>query len=710
MQARLFSSFPSQDRATSSTEPESPLSGNEVSGGLIKVDVLTTDKAGKPTAALKSTDFLVLDNGQPNRILSFQAFDRASLRPDPPVEVILVIDTLRMPGMLASHEREEVDKFLRQSEGHLAYPVSIFRLRDSGLWLVADRSEDGNALAAEVAHDDQGQARPIRKALGPSGLYGSGLEETPGLLALKSLADILTLERQKSGRKLLIWIGPRREENGVPFEQQSVFNMIVWFSTLLREARVALFSYSEGESQRDVRSMRYKDFLSGVTSIREAGFESLNRKVLAIQSGGRVLDSPEELSEQIAGCVAEASDFYTLSFNPNPANQRNEYHDLKIQIRTRGVTARSNTGYYDQLFYQDQTNLTARHVTVEQLEHLLKGFHGKSDRDLAHLLSRLELTERLSETKLSSWMADTRGAKSSESLVALADASAFLAPPAAEIPVNAPPNASEQREMVSLADAYLNEAIPKLPNFFATRTTVRFEETPQHDEGGATIEYQALRMVEKTKEMVLYRRGHEEVDAEAAKHAKQKKYEPYLATYGTFGPILGAASDAVVESTDFGWSRWEQDKKGVRAVFRYTIPQEKSHFRVVYCCLPDGDGTTSFHTVRGYEGEITLDPATGAVLRLTMEADLNGDLPIIRSQVLVEYGPVDIGGKTYICPVKSIAIWRSRTVSLLALDWGQSFRSYGPFATMLSDLTFDDYHIFRAESHMLTDAPAPEKK
>jgi hypothetical protein len=168
-----------------------------------------------------------------------------------------------------------------------------------------------------------------------------------------------------------------------------------------------------------------------------------------------------------------------------------------------------------------------------------------------------------------------------------------------------------------------------------------------------------------------------------------------------------------LESTDFAWSHWELDANKVRAVFRYKIPQEKSHFRVGYCCLPDGDGTSSFQTVQGYHGEITLDPVTGAVLRMTMQADMNGDLPIIRSEVLVEYGPVDIGGKTYICPVKSVAIWRSRTVSLLALSdwgWGQSFRSYGPFATMLTDLTFDDYHIFRAESHVLTDAPESEKK
>jgi hypothetical protein len=94
-----------------------------------------------------------------------------------------------------------------------------------------------------------------------------------------------------------------------------------------------------------------------------------------------------------------------------------------------------------------------------------------------------------------------------------------------------------------------------------------------------------------------------------------------------------------------------------------------------------------------------------------MEADLNAELPIVRSEVMVSYGPVDIGGKTYICPVTSIAIWRSRTVGVLALtDWGDSFRSYGPFATMLNEMDFDDYHIFRAESHVLTGVPEQEKK
>jgi VWFA-related protein len=677
--------------------------------GLIRLDVVVTDKSGKPVSNLGPTDLSLLDDDQPSRVLSFHAFDGTSTPPDPPVKIILVIDTLRMPVLLASHVREEVEKFLQRNDGHLSHPLSIFRLLDSGLWLVAEPSRDGKALAEQVAHD--GQLRSIRKAVGPAAMFGSSPQpDPPGLLALKALGDIATAERQKPGRKLLVWIGPRREENGTPFEQQRVFNMIVWFSTLLREARIALYSFSEGENDHDPRAVRYKDFLNGVKSAREAEFNVLDRKVLAMQSGGGVLGATDDLASEIAKRVDEDSTFYTLSFNPAPADHPNEYHNLKVLVGTSELAAHTVTGYYDQPYYLDQPNVMAKRVTVEQLDQMLKATRGKSDREVAQRLSNLELTEQLSNAKLSSWSGDLRGPKAREALVALADTSAFLAPPVSEIPSDAAPDASAQRSMISLADEYLNETIPKLPNFFATRTTVRYDETPAADDGGPKIEYQPLHRVESSKATVLYRRGREEVTSEAAERSKAKTVDPYLTTYGTFGPILGAANDAIA-SNDLRWKRWERDADRLRAVFSYQIRQEKSHFQVGYCCLPEGDGTTSLQIVRGYHGEIMIDPASGAVLRLTIQADLNQGLPLVRSDIVVDYGPVELGGRTYICPVRSLAVWRSRTVSISALpDWNEEFRTYGAFSTMLNDMTFDNYHLFRAETRMLTDVPASEKK
>ena len=40
--------------------------------------------------------------------------------------------------------------------------------------------------------------------------------------------------------------------------------------------------------------------------------------------------------------------FYSVSFDPPPADGPNEYHKLEVRIDKPGLSARTNTGYYDQ--------------------------------------------------------------------------------------------------------------------------------------------------------------------------------------------------------------------------------------------------------------------------------------------------------------------------------------------------------------------------
>jgi len=67
---------------------------------------------------------------------------------------------------------------------------------------------------------------------------------------------------------------------------------------------------------------------------------------------------------------------------------------------------------------------------------------------------------------------------------------------------------------------------------------------------------------------------------------------------------------------------------------------------------------------------------------------------------MVEYGPVDIGGKTYTCPVRSVSIARGRTVVVLK-GYADSLKSGGD-STLLNDVTFENYHVFRSESRIIT--------
>jgi VWFA-related protein len=719
-------------------------STSDTAEGLIKLDVVVTDESGKPVSGLEAKDFTLLDNGEPNKILSFQAFDGVSAKPDPSVEVILVIDTLGLPARLASYEREEVERFLKQNGGHLAQTVSIFGLADNGLWTVPQISSDGNVLAAEIAQNKQ--LPLVRRTLSsqrgePLGSFA--FEDPPGLSALKALFDIATEEVRKPGRKAMVWVGPGWGiGSGVRFasslDRQFLFDEIHWFSTLLRETRIALYSFSVGEVDRfdltmdspiTPRAKLFEAYLKGVKSSKEASIDALDRKVLAVQSGGRVLAPSDDLRtdilhtgltdsvpafdlvSQINSCVEEAGAFYTLSFNPARTDRSDEYHDLKVQITKPGLTARTSMGYYDEPYFYDQPHPVARRVTVAQFEQALTESRGSRDEKLAKQLSEFELTERLSDAKLTSLQAVVRGAKANAALVALADTSEFLDPPASEMPADAPPDISEQGSMIALAIDYLNKTLPRLPNFFATRTTIRYEETPEHyDQAGRSkIDYQSLHWTDASSATVLYRSGTEIVDSGAEKPKKPKVEEAGLTTEGTFGPILGAVGDAIAAPEGLTWKRWERGANGLRAVFRYAVPENRSRFQVGFCCLLDSDGTTSFQMLAGYHGEIAIDPESGAVLRLTVEADLEPTLPLNRSGLMVEYGPVKIGGKTYVCPLRSVSISRSRTIKTLT-GFSQGFRTYGPYSTMLNDVAFTDYHMFRSETRILTGVdPGAEK-
>jgi VWFA-related protein len=692
------------DKAPNSDAPE----------GLLKLDVVVTDQSGRPATGLAAKDFTLLDNGQPSKIVSFHAFDGIAAKPDPPVEVILVIDELQVPADLVRHERLSVEAFLRQHGGRLAQPVSIFSLAASGFWQLAEPSRDGIALAAEVEHNRL--VRLIRRIKGslrgdvPASL---SLKDPPVLEALEAIGALATAARRRPGRKLLLWVGPGWGIGSGTYAESTVskerdFYTIRWFSTLMREAHVALYSFSVGES--NPRSQSYLGYLHGIQSTKEANAMLFYRKVIAVQSGGRVLDRSDDVVAQIESCFRDAGAFYTLSFDASHADHPAEYHDLQVEIDVPGLTARTNTGYYDQPFYSDEPDPAIKPVAVEQLEHVLEGFQGDRDSDEARQLSELELTERMSEAKLARWMASLRGKKTRQALTALADVSAFLDPPPAEIAADAPPDAAARQRILSLAADYLNTTIPRLPDFFATRATVRYEQTQLFDEATTKIDNQPMHVADSYSESVIYRNGSEVADSGAGRHTKRIGKEPYLITYGTFGPILGFVHDALAVPGDLTWSRWEKAAGGPRAVFRYRIPAARSLFQTWGCCLPDGDGTGGFQRLAGYHGEIAIDPQSGAILRLQAEADLKGFVPAARSGIVVSYGPVEIGGKTYICPVKSVSRMRMRSVADLG-EWDESFRTYGPHATMLNDITYEDYHKFRGEARVLPgydSAPKPE--
>ena len=660
--------------------------------GFIKLNVMVNDATGKPVPGFTANDFRLYENGREQKILSFQAFTGRGAGSEPPVKVILLLDTLDVPRELARDERNAVMFYLRKSEGQLARPTSVLLFSEDGLWKIPKSSTDGNALAQEI---EQNKLTLVRRNLPKPGSHvTSGYIVDPIEYELKALGQIATDERREPGRKLLIWVGPGEDIRtggiGGARIHTDLFGTICWFSTLLREAQVTLYSFSVGET--DPRAHLYEEHLGGASSNR-ADIMSLNRKVLAVQSGGRVIDPGLDIEGEIEKCVGESGRFYRISFDPFAAEHPNEYHDLKVEIEKPGLSARTSTGYYDQPWYSTDQIPRLKRVSLDELQKILEV--DESDAEKAHQLTGVELSARLTERRLASLYNVAHGKRTRQQLRILADASSFLNPPADEILAAPAPTSEERQHMISMASAYLASAINTLPDFFADRITTRYQETPRNLQAG--VNYQPLHQTDSSTTTVRYRHGREESDA---RFHGLRFGNPELITYGVFGPALQDVFKAVEKSGSLTWIRWELETTGRAAVFRSNIPLDQSLRDVWICCRPDGDGTQAYQRYAAYHIEIAIEPDTGAILRLSFQFDLQSTAVLTRSDIMIEYGPVQIGGKTYDCPLRSVSINRSRNVSVLS-EWDESFRSYGPYATMLNDIAFDHYHMFRSESRIL---------
>ena len=186
---------------------------------------------------------------------------------------------------------------------------------------------------------------------------------------------------------------------------------------------------------------------------------------------------------------------------------------------------------------------------------------------------------------------------------------------------------------------------------------------------------------------------------------KDKKPEG-LTTWGIFGPILGTVLEDAARSK-LAWSHWEQGVSGPMAVFSYSVPKEKSHYTVDYCCVAEQSATSvadlsPFRQIVAYHGEIAVDPASGTILRLMLQAEMKASDPVAKSSIMVEYGPVEIGDRTYFCPVRSVSSTLAQTLQFNPNFLFPEAAALLPLKTKLNDVAFEQYHLFRADARVLT--------
>jgi VWFA-related protein len=170
--------------------------------GTINLDVVVTDGAGRAVAGLQQQAFSLLDNRKPQPILLFRAVDGTAgdgTAANPPVQVILLIDMANNLLHNVAYERYQIDKFLKQNGGKLVQPLSVMILSDQGVKAQPQPSTDGNWVA--------GGLDKIETSIHTIPVAGGYDAIERMAQSLKALRQIVTVEGQRPGRKVLIWIG-----------------------------------------------------------------------------------------------------------------------------------------------------------------------------------------------------------------------------------------------------------------------------------------------------------------------------------------------------------------------------------------------------------------------------------------------------------------------------------------------------------------------
>jgi hypothetical protein len=350
----------------------------------------------------------------------------------------------------------------------------------------------------------------------------------------------------------------------------------------------------------------------------------------------------------------------------------------------------------------------ATRVTVAQLEQFLasKQTSKESDVEIAERLGSVELTEQLTApTFLRIESEANLGPGTLQQLRLMAAFSIFCAPPAAELPTRAAPDQVSQQRMMNSAIEYVEGVLQRLPDFVAIRTTDSFEDTPQRTGSKHGKPKAEFHLVRESRRQITYRNGKEIVDSASGDSGNGQSESDSaltgLTTMGEFGPVLKTVLGDSVKGSVV-WSRWQIGEGGTLvAVLRYNVPKQSSRYLVDFCCYQksqDDPQSFRFFDTPGYHGELYLDPATGAVDAITLEAQLSEDDPVMVSGLAVQYGRVDIGGKSYICPVRGVAVSEIHGPVMEPADKVTPEK-------FINEVRFSDYHKFSSTVRMLPAGP-----
>ena len=289
----------------------------------------------------------------------------------------------------------------------------------------------------------------------------------------------------------------------------------------------------------------------------------------------------------------------------------------------------------------------------------------RNDKRIARSLKSMRLTESLTEETTGLLLKMGAGPETARALQMLQRQSARLPLPPAEVLATSPaPSESELREITLRAQHYVSEYLLQFPDFIATENVRQFHnyEANYSPSVFPGADQRLISVDDRWHEGIVYTT--EIADAAGREYHEKRGAGKDISSRitrisrGEFGgmlaEILGPGRDY-----KFGWDRWEVVNCVRTAVLRYNVDTAASRYTVSYRVVDPGGKSRAQNVNVGHRGLVYVDPRSGAVMRLILYAIGFPELAEVNAAGhVLDYGEVNIGGKSYFIPVRSIAYVR----------------------------------------------------
>jgi VWFA-related protein len=276
---------------------------------LVTIDATVTDKNGNYIRNLKPEDFIVYEDGQPQKLEFFEASEKASLTRS--LAVVFALDTSGSikPEEIAK-QRDATENFVK-----LVRPESIFAVVsfNNEIRVLKDFTSDPKKLS-------EGFAR-IGKVEGSTRLFAS---------IDRSVSMLKRAPRFRSGRRLrrVVIVITDGFDNVDSTDQQD----------LIRRAN---------EAEVTIYSITLPSYMPGPASHGRIMTLLDVSRVVPMTGGADFSADSKDFTPVFKAIAEEISSAYTLSYYPSEKTRRDgRTHQLRVEVRASGAIVRTNRTSY----------------------------------------------------------------------------------------------------------------------------------------------------------------------------------------------------------------------------------------------------------------------------------------------------------------------------------------------------------------------------